>query len=147
MKKSRAKFLEYFTPQTCPWSNLHFWMNDVRSSTEPSLFIYLINFDLTRRKCLLHRFSACCTRCVRCVRKQLRKFFDQNKIQTKECVLTSAFDIGMTILISIRCKKFLMLSVLLNPNIVCQHPSGFVVARNRHICKWPVSFSWSRTKK
>ena len=99
------------------------------------VFLFAFYFDLTRRKCLLHRFSACCTRCVRCVRKQLKKFFDQNKIQAKECVLTSAFDIGMTILISIRCKKFLMLSVLLNPDIVCQHPSGFVVARNRQICK------------
>ena len=113
-------------------------MNDARSYTKPSLFIYFINFDLTCGKCV--RFSACCTRCVRCVRKQLiffqvKKVFDKYKIQTKVCVLTYAFDIGMTILISIRCKKFLMSSVLLKSNIVCQHPSSFAVARNRQICE------------
>ena len=61
-------------------------------------------------------------------------------------MLTSAFDIGMKILISIRCKKFPVSSVLLKPNIVCQHPSGFVVARNRQIRKRAVSILLSRTK-
>ena len=126
-------------------------MNDARSSTDPSLFIYFIDFDLTCRKCVLHRFSTCYTRCVRCVRKQLifsklKKFFDQYKIYTKVCMPTFAFDTGMTILISIRCKTFLMSSVLFKPNIVYQHPSGFVVARNQLICEFAGSILWSRTK-
>ena len=115
-------------------------MNDAKSSREPSLFIHFINFDLTCGKCVLNGFSVCYSRCIRYVRKRLfffklKKFYDQYKIQTKVGGLTSAFDIGITILISVRCKKFLMSSVLLKPNIVCQHPSGFVVARNRQICE------------
>ena len=59
---------------------------------------------------------------------------------------TFAFDTGMTILISIRCKKFLISNALFKPNIIYQHSSGFVVARNQQICEFAGSILWSRAK-